>query len=96
MEQPNQDSRYPARSWASGDCYLVYPGCTSIRFERLVEGIQDFEKIRILKQKATPAQAAALDEVLSKYFASNEYDSSQKAEDLLAKGRAVLMTIQNR
>ena len=96
VEQPNQDSRYPARGWASGDCYLVYPGGTSIRFERLVEGIQDFEKIRILRQKATAAQAAALDAVLAECFAAGNYDGAQKAEDLLARGRAVLMTIQNK
>lgn len=47
-EQPLQDSRF--RSWAAGDCYSIYPGPrSSIRFERLVEGVQAFEKIRILK-----------------------------------------------
>ena len=45
---PLQDSRF--RSWAAGDCYSIYPGPrSSIRFERLVEGVQAFEKIRILK-----------------------------------------------
>lgn len=35
-ESPLQDSRF--RSWAAGDCYLVYPdGRSSIRFERLIE-----------------------------------------------------------
>ena len=96
VEQPNQDSRYPARSWASGDCYLVYPGGTSIRFERLIEGIQDYEKIRILKEMASPAQKAMLDEVLARYFASNEYNDSVRPDDALAKGRAVLMSIQNK
>ena len=38
-------------SWAAGDCYLVYPGANSgIRFEKLREGIVDYEKIRILKE----------------------------------------------
>jgi hypothetical protein len=38
-------------SWSSGDAYLVYPGLrSSIRFERLIEGIQDFEKINVLKE----------------------------------------------
>lgn len=47
---PLQDSRF--RTWAAGDCYLVYPdGRSSIRFERLREGIQDYEKIRILKNE---------------------------------------------
>ena len=45
-----QDTRY--RTWPGGDCYQIYPGPrTSIRFEKLIEGIQDFEKIRILKEQ---------------------------------------------
>ena len=47
-----KDSLHDTRfgSWSSGDAYLVYPGLrSSIRFERLVEGIQDFEKINTLK-----------------------------------------------
>jgi hypothetical protein len=44
------DSRYG--SWSAGDAFLVYPGNrTSIRFERMIEGIQDVEKINILKEK---------------------------------------------
>ena len=44
-----QDTRFG--SWSSGDAYLVYPGLrSSIRFERLIEGIQDFEKIRVLRE----------------------------------------------
>jgi len=49
---PNQDTRFG--SWLGGDTYLVYPNNTSsIRFERLREGIQDVEKIRIIRQKLT-------------------------------------------
>ncbi|MCD7720798.1 MAG: DUF4091 domain-containing protein [Prevotellaceae bacterium] len=45
--EPAVDSRF--RSWPSGDCYLVYPFCeTSVRWERLVEGIQQVEKWRLL------------------------------------------------
>lgn len=44
-----RDTRFG--SWSSGDAYLVYPGLrSSIRFERLIEGIQDFEKINILRK----------------------------------------------
>ena len=47
VEDPLHDSRF--RSWPGGDTYVVYPGArSSIRFERLREGIQDFEKIHIL------------------------------------------------
>lgn len=45
---PNQDTRYG--TWLGGDTYLVYPdNMTSIRFERLKEGIQDAEKIKIIR-----------------------------------------------
>jgi hypothetical protein len=48
VEDPIRDSRF--RRWAAGDTYIVYPeGRSSIRFERLREGIQDFEKMRILR-----------------------------------------------
>lgn len=49
VQQPLQDSRF--RTWGAGDTYLVYPnGRSSIRFERLVSGIQAFEKLNILKK----------------------------------------------
>lgn len=39
-------------SWPSGDCFLVYPGNrSSIRFERLRDGIESWEKIHILRTK---------------------------------------------
>ncbi|QIL38341.1 DUF4091 domain-containing protein [Pedobacter sp. HDW13] len=47
-EKPLLDSRFT--SWPAGDTYLVYPGpLSSVRFEKLLEGAQDFEKIRYLK-----------------------------------------------
>ncbi len=67
VKDPLTDSRF--RAWAAGDTYFVYPGPrSSIRFERLVEGIQDFEKIRALraefeKNKQT-AKLQQLDEIL--------------------------------
>ncbi|MFD0762082.1 glycoside hydrolase domain-containing protein [Lutibacter aestuarii] len=49
VENPLQDSRF--RTWPAGDTYLVYPDArSSIRFETLREGIEDAEKIRILRQ----------------------------------------------
>lgn len=48
VESPMTDSRF--RTWPAGDTYMVYPDArSSIRFERLIEGIQDAEKIRILR-----------------------------------------------
>ncbi len=50
--EPLLDSRFI--TWAAGDTYYVYPGGrTSMRFEKLITGIQAFEKIRILKETFT-------------------------------------------
>ena len=103
-EDPCLDCRYTARNWASGDCYLIYPEGPSIRFERLVEGIQDYEKIRLIRRDGTPAQKAALEAVLSEKFASNAHYNPKKAEEssfddaaaLLAAGKKVLLEIQNK
>lgn len=67
---PLSDSRYTA--WESGDTYQVYPGpLSSIRFEKLAEGIRDYEKIRILQQQwineNNQEKLAALKRILDKF-----------------------------
>ena len=50
-------------SWAPGDTFLVYPGPRlSVRWENLRDSIENFEKIRILRETgaATPELEAAL------------------------------------
>ncbi len=50
VKDPLQDSRFV--TWAAGDTYILYPdGRSSTRFERLIEGIQAYEKIRILRNE---------------------------------------------
>lgn len=52
VKAPLQDTRF--RTWPGGENYQIYPGPrSSIRFEKLIEGIQDFEKIRILQEQFT-------------------------------------------
>lgn len=47
---PLTDARF--RTWLAGDCFVVYPGGRgSVRFSKLVEGIQNFEKVRILRAR---------------------------------------------
>lgn len=68
---PIRDSRF--RNWAAGDTYMVYPeGRSSIRFERLREGIQDWVKAMQLRRELatgdTPearAQAERLEEAIA-------------------------------
>ena len=67
---PLENTDYGA--WPTGDAWLVYPGNrSSIRFERLREGIQDFEKLRILRAALTEAGDSqsinAIDKMLSRF-----------------------------
>ena len=88
-KQPNQDSRYG--NFPAGDCFLTYPEGSCIRLERLVEGIQAYEKVRILRPTLNLKEAKQLDEML-RYFAPNTYEADidpvallRKANDLLWK-----------
>ena len=48
---PEKDSRFTA--WPAGDTYVIYPfSISSVRWERLVQGIQQFEKYKILLAEA--------------------------------------------
>lgn len=67
---PLTDARF--RTWPAGDCFVVYPGGRgSVRFSKLVEGIQDFEKVRILRaqwqKEGNEAKLAQLTEVLKSF-----------------------------
>ncbi len=49
---PLRDTRF--RMFTPGDTYIVYPGARSgIRFERIIEGIQAAEKVRLLREEFT-------------------------------------------
>jgi len=95
--EPLKDSRF--RNWPAGDTYFVYPEArSSIRFERLREGIQDFEKIRILRQKLksddSPEAKENLDrleEHLKKYEISVLEDVP--AEEMLLEGKRIINLI---
>jgi hypothetical protein len=69
VANPLTDSRF--RTWPAGDTYIVYPqNRSSIRFERMREGIQDYEKLRIirafLQAKGKTDDLAKLDAALAK------------------------------
>lgn len=87
VKEPLKDSRF--RTWAAGDTYLVYPGPrSSMRFERMIEGIQAYEKIRILKAEGKGPQ---LEKILST-FQLNAL-KAQKAGDMVDAGNAVLNSL---
>jgi Glycoside hydrolase 123, catalytic domain/Glycoside hydrolase 123 N-terminal domain len=86
-----QDTRY--RTWPGGDCYQIYPGPrTSIRFEKLIEGIQDFEKIRILREQFTregdEKHLKELNDLLSIFTTQNL--ETIPAEEMVMKGKSFL------
>jgi hypothetical protein len=91
-KDPLHDSRF--RSWAAGDCYLVYPGSSSIRMERLIEGIQDAEKIRILRKEFTEngksSQLRKLNQTISGFMP--EKLNGQNASQMVRNGRDLLNT----
>lgn len=91
-KDPLHDSRF--RSWAAGDCYLVYPGSSSIRMERLVEGIQDAEKIRILRKEFAESGEAAKLKKLNQTVAGfmPEKLNGQNASQMVRNGRNLLNT----
>jgi len=91
VKDPLRDSRYI--KWPSGTCYQFYPGPrTSIRFEKLIEGIQDFEKIRILREQfvknGEQKNIRKLNKTLSKF--QIEKLENIPAADMLIKAKAVL------
>ncbi len=67
-ESPLTDTRFFL--FGAGDTFFYYPGNRpSIRFERLIEGIQQFEKIQILREAyaGDETRSAALENVLAKF-----------------------------
>jgi hypothetical protein len=82
-EDPSRDGRHG--SWAAGDCFLVYPGGNScIRYEKLCEGIVDFEKIRILRQEASAKKDTwkKFDDHLKVFTTEKEFDSKKITADV--------------
>ena len=77
---PVRDTRF--RTWAAGDTYMVYPeGRSSIRFERLVEGIQDWEKVQLLRREWRSSRSSEdaerlrrLDEAVARFGTLLPYD----------------------
>lgn len=67
---PLTDARF--RTWPAGDCFVVYPGGRgSVHLAKLTEGIQDFEKVRILRaqwqKEGNEAKRSQLTEILKSF-----------------------------
>ena len=84
------DSRYG--SWSAGDTYLVYPYLrSSIRFERLIDGIENAEKVRILREEG--ANLDELNKVLDEMRGMNINDGSLPWMKMMLKADKALNAI---
>jgi Glycoside hydrolase 123, catalytic domain/Glycoside hydrolase 123 N-terminal domain len=93
---PVRDARHVL--WPAGDTFLVYPGSqSSIRFERLREGIVDFEKIRLLRSWASRSTdgdvkrlASDLEQALSAVASDRDFDEAPLRANLVKGTRALV------
>ncbi len=92
---PVRDARHTL--WPAGDCFLVYPGAnSSIRYEKLREGIADYEKITILRRLVRDSQDVDVKQLMEEFealitsfagasdFDDNEFDPKKMAEAIRA------------
>ena len=91
--RPEYDSRF--RYWASGDTYIVYPGArSSVRFERTIDGVELYEKVRTLRAKYTKKSAlkvlAPIEAKLAEMRARNLNDASLNWVEFLAEVNKVV------
>lgn len=91
---PLRDSRF--RTWAAGDTYSIYPGPrSSIRFERLVEGLQDCEKIYVLRKeleaKGATGKLKKLNAKLSEFTPEGWIKVNKKSPALMVKEMNALL-----
>ena len=92
---PMRDARHG--SWPAGDCYLVYPGGNScVRFEKLREGIVDYEKIRMLREEALKSNNVdvknlirQLDDHLKTFLVEKDFNTKKIIEEV-NKGRMIV------
>jgi hypothetical protein len=74
---PIRDARYG--SWPAGDCFLVYPGGNScIRYEKLREGIVDYEKISIIKILAAKSTNKEVKDLMTAFDAQLQTLNEEK------------------
>jgi hypothetical protein len=82
VENPSNDSRF--RTFPPGDTFIVYPEArSSIRFERLIEGIQDFEKLSLIINELERQKTPESEKKLKSLFTTLEkFKTSEKPDNL--------------
>ncbi|MBP5505749.1 MAG: DUF4091 domain-containing protein [Bacteroidales bacterium] len=90
-KEPMVDTRW--YNLTSGDVYLVYPqGWSSVRWERFVEGIQDYEKVKILREEyaSQPKKLKKLEDAIEKFTHANLWFGG--ADKYVNEAKAILNT----
>lgn len=87
---PLVDSRF--RTWPAGDTYIVYPDArSSVRFETLREGIEDAEKIRLLREQFTANSETEKLQLLNETVAGfNLKEIPQNPEEMIDRAQKIL------
>jgi tRNA U38,U39,U40 pseudouridine synthase TruA len=95
VADPVRDARHVY--WPAGDAYMVYPGAnSSIRFEKMREGIVDFEKLKILKAKATQSNDPGIKRLLQELeqhlqtFTGEHDFNKHKLQNQIQKGKSIV------
>ena len=102
---PVRDARHTL--WPAGDAFLVYPGAnSSIRLEKLREGIVDYEKIRIIRELASTSsddkiksEMKDLDTHLATFIGDRDYSKRdydpQRMTEAVHKGNQMLEALSD-
>lgn len=97
---PVRDARHLL--WPAGDSYMIYPGGeSSIRFEKMREGIVDYEKIRILKVKASMSTDKRIKDLVMhldghlKIFLNEKNFDEKKIMSDVSKGKEIIQQLSD-
>ena len=98
-ENPQYDSRFA--KFASGDTYFIYPFArSSVRFERMIDGIEAYEKAKVLMYDFTVSNRAKrlepLNKVLEVMRTTTPQDKTQPWNEIVREARKALEDISRR
>lgn len=92
-ENPFLDSRFG--SWPAGDTYLTYPfGFSSLRFEKLIDGIENAEKVRRLR--AAGVDTSKIEEVLELIRNTQFLDHKQPWREIVKQANEALNEVSRK
>ena len=92
-ENPYMDSRFG--TWPSGDTYFTYPECrSSLRFEKLIDGIENAEKVRRLR--AAGVDTKELDEAMEKIRTTDFLDSKLPWREIIKQANEALNAVSRK